>query len=119
VRYESDYVLRLIEQMGALMRAAFELTRGGSEGESPYDYTQQAIGLALDIDPALAVRLSPQSLASLIEMGNLDERVIRLVAEALTLEGEYLDHQGELMEGDVRRLQARAVLGLLDANHAN
>lgn len=119
MRYESDYVMRLIEQMGALIRIAFQRMREDSGIESPYDYTQQAIGIALDIDPDLAVRLSPQSLASLVELGNLDDRVVRLVAEALTLEGEYFDHQGEIMEGDVRRQQARAVLALLDANHAN
>jgi hypothetical protein len=118
MQYQSDYVLRLIEQMGGLIRRATEQMRSGG-AEEPYELADQAIGLALDIDPAVASRLSPQSLVSLLELSNLDDRVIVLVAEALELEAEVLQSSGEMIAADVRREQASAVRSLLGPTHAN
>lgn len=118
MQYQSDYVLRLIEQIGGLVRRAVEMLRLGSD-EEPYELAEEAIGLALDIDPQLAARLSPQSLAALLEMNNLDDRVIELVGSALAIQGDALERVGELMEAAVRRDQSRAVLALLDPNRAN
>jgi hypothetical protein len=119
MQYQTDYVLRLIEQMGGLVRAAFERVRGGAGDAESYEMAQQAIGLALDVDPELVVRLSPSSLAGLVEMSNLDDRVVELIAEALTVEVEALEGQGEIIRAGIRREQAVAVLGLLDTGHAN
>jgi hypothetical protein len=118
MQYQSDYVLRLIEQMGSLMRRAMEMLRAGSDEET-YELAEQAIGLALDMDPQFAVRLSPQSLAALLEINNLDDRVIELVAEAFAVQADALERSGELVEGGVRRDQANAILALLDPSRAN
>lgn len=119
MEYQSDYVLRLIEQMGGLIRRALERLRIGQGGDDPYDLAQQAIGLALDFDADLVVRLAPSSLASLVEMNNPDDRVIELIAEALQVEAETLEGQGEVMLASTRREQSMAVLGLLDTSRAN
>ncbi len=118
MQYQSDYVLRLVEQMGGLIRRALVMLREGDE-ETPYQLSEEAIALALDIDPGLATRLSPQGLVSLIELNNLDDRVIGLVAEALTVQAEALDNAGEIIGARVRREQAQSVLALLDPNRAN
>jgi hypothetical protein len=118
VHYQSDYVSRLVEQMGGLVRRALAMLREGSD-EEPYELAEQAIELALDMDPNLVVRLSPQSLSSLLEMNNLDERVIQLVGEALTVQADALELGGELVAARVRREQSTAVLALLDPTRAN
>ncbi len=118
MQYESDYVLRLIEQMGGLVRRALQMLRLGSDAE-PYRLAEEAIGLALDIDPHVAIRLSPQSLSSLVEMTNLDARVIKLVAEALSVQADALEHIGEIVDAGFRRQQSAAVLALLDPSRAN
>lgn len=118
MHYQSDYVLRLVEQMGGLVRRALQLARIGNDGES-YDVAAEAIGLALDVDPVVAAKLSPHSLAAMLEMSNLDARVIRLVADALEVQADVLEQAGEIVEAGVRRQQATAVLGLLDPGHAN
>jgi hypothetical protein len=118
LQYQSDYILRLIEQMGGLIRRATEKMRTGG-AEEPYELADQAIGLALDMDPSIASRLSPQSLASLLELGNLDDRVVELVAQAIELEADVLQSGGELIAADVRRDQANAVRSLLGPMHAN
>ena len=118
MQYQSDYVLRLIEQMGALIRKAMEKERLGGDSEI-YALAEQAIGLALDIDPAVVARLSPASLASMLELSNLDDRVIELVAEALEIQAGSLEIDGEVLNGERKREQAKAVRGLLDPSRAN
>lgn len=118
MQYQSDYVLRLVEQMGGLLRRAVVMLREG-DGQTPYELSEEAIGLALDIDPSLVTRLAPQSLSSLIEMNNLDDRVIQLVGEALSVQADALERAGEIVGARVRREQAAAVLRLLDPSRAN
>lgn len=118
MQYQSDYVLRLIEQMGSLIRRALERV-GGIEDDEPYEYLQQAIGLALDMDPRLASRLSPQSLVSLLEIENPDERVIVLIADAFDASADVLEAGGEVVDGLLKRQQAAAVRSMLDPTRAN
>ena len=110
--YQSDYILRLIEQMGALIRRALELERTGG-GEQPYELAEQALGLALDIDPETAHHLSPESLAALLELSNHDDRVLELIAEALEVQADSLQADGELMASESRLCQASAVRALM------
>jgi len=118
VLYQSDYILRLVEQMGSLIRRALDKVRAGG-AEEPYELAEQALGLALDLDPTVVARLSPSSLVSLLELNNLDDRVLELVAEALDVQALVLESGGELMEAGLRRDQADAVRRLLDPGRAN
>lgn len=118
MQYQSDYVLRLIEQMGALIRRALERVGGAETGE-PYEDLQAAIGLALDMEPHLASRLSPQSLVALLEIETPDDRVVGLVADAFDASADLLESRGELVEGMLKREQAAAVRSLLDPSRAN
>lgn len=118
MQYQSDYVLRLIEQMGGLVRRAIEMLRHGGE-EEPYVLAEEAIGLALDVSPDVAARLSPQSMTALLEMRNVDDRVIELVAQSLELQHEVLQRNGEMIVAGVRKQQAEAVRSLLDPSRAN
>lgn len=118
MQYQSDYIMRLIEQMGDLVRQALQTLRLG-DSEASYDMAQQVIGMAVDLDPSIVARIAPQGLVALLEMNNLDDRVIEHLAEAFQLQAEALESMGELVEADVRRQQSRAVLGLIGPTHAN
>ena len=118
MQYQNDYILRLIEQMGALLRQATQRLREGDEALA-HEIATTVVGEALDMEPATVRRLSPQSLSSLVEMNNLDERVIALLADALDLEADAEQASGALVEASQRREQARAVRHLLSAEHAN
>lgn len=118
MRYQSDYVLRVIEQMGALIRRAMETLRTGSD-EEPIELAEQAIGLALELDPRTVSRLSPASLASLLALNLPDDRVLDLLVEAFEVEAEALEARGEIVSARLRRDQADAVRNLLDPASAN
>lgn len=118
MQYQSDYVLRLIEQMGSLIRRAMERYNVGSD-EEPYELAADALGLALELDPQTIERLSPQSFAALLEMKSVDERVLDLVVQALEVQADALQREGELVDSHVRLQQAAAVRGLMDPGRAN
>jgi hypothetical protein len=117
--YQQDYVLRLIEQMGALIRLAFERFRTGEEDSEPLELTEQAIGLAIDMDPELFLRLAPQSMVSFLELSSFDERVVERLVEALELQADILEAEGRLLEANVRREQASALRASVGPLHAN
>ena len=110
--YETDYILRLIEQLSGLVRGALERL-GLKEAGERTEIAGQAIGLALGIDPDLAARLSPQSLASMLRLGSLDDRVVELVAQAIEIEAGELQRDGEPDVAEIRGRQAGAVRSLL------
>ncbi len=119
MEYQNDYVLRLIEQMGSLIRMAFTRFNTGEGDAQAFELTDEAISLAVEMDAGLFVRLSPQSMVSYLDIGEYDERVVRQLAEALELQAEFYQNQGSIIEADVRRSQAVAVLSSLDPMHAN
>ena len=119
MQYQSDYVLRIIEQMGAALRRAFERYRDGADDDEALDITSEAIGLGVDMDPRLFLRLSPQSMVSFVEISGFDDRLVVKLVEALHLEADILESEGNLVEAGVRREQAAALNGALDPTHAN
>ena len=119
MQYQSDYILRIIEQMGAALREAFARMSSGAEPEEPLELTESAIGLVVDMDPKLFLRFSPQSMVSFVTISGMDDRVVVKLAEALELEADILDTEGNIVEAAVRREQARALAGSIGPAHAN
>lgn len=118
MQYQSDYMMRLIEQLGGLLRRALHLADEGQAEES-YQLADEALALALDLEPGIATRLSPQTLAGLLDMRNVDDRVIEFVAQAFDAQAAVLESSGELIEAGIRRSQASGVRALLDPSRAN
>ena len=104
--------MRLIEQLCALITKAKDKL-SGEELDQPLDVAGEAIGLALGMDPAVASRLSPGSLRSLLELGDVNREVITLVAQAVDLEADALEQRGEAARAVFRRDQAGAARSLL------
>ena len=119
VEYQNDNLLRVIEQMGAALRVAGQLFSQGAPAEESIDATNQALGLAVDLPADLFVRMSPQSMVSLLEVSSSDDRIVAKIAEALMLQSDVLMAEGCLIDAGVRRDQANAVLEFIDPARAN
>jgi len=92
--YETDYILRIIQQMGAILRRMMEEMRGERPGEV-YDTSREALQLLLGIPPTLTDALTAEGLVALLSPGGMfDPERGRLAAEVF-----------------VRRAQAGALLG--------
>ena len=119
MQYQDDYILRLVEQLGSMMRLAFARFREGQSSSEPLDVTNQAIQMVVDVDADVFLRFSPQSMVAFLELSGFDDRLVVKLAEALNLQAEILETEGALVLAGVRREQARAVLESIDPARAN
>lgn len=117
--FQRDYVLRVIEEMGAALRLATRRFAEGAPAVESIDATNDAIAMAVDVTPELFLRMSPQSMVSLLEISSTDNRLIERVAEALLLQADVFETEGMLIEAGVRREQAAAMLEFIDPARAN
>jgi len=102
--YETDYILRIIQQMGAILRRMMEQVRDEEPGEV-YETSREALQLLLGLPPTLADSLTADGLVALLSPGGIfDPERGRLAAEVF-----------------VRRVQAGILAGLpesVDADRA-
>jgi len=97
--YQQDYILRIIEQLGVLLkRMLAALTE--QQPQQAIDTSTEALGLVLDMDPRLAESLSAPSLVSLLGAGG------------------RLDVRRSLALGEVFAIRAQAFVGLEQADAA-
>lgn len=107
--YEEDYILRIISLWGQAIRRALESLRIGNRSEA-LEFTEKAIGLALDTDPALALRLTPEGLVAYLGIGGaIDPRRARMLADALEARSHVLLALGRDSEADLDMARADAV----------
>ena len=93
--YETDYILRIIQQMGAILRRMMEEMRGERPGEV-YETSREALRLLLGVPPTLTDSLTADGLVALLSPGGMfDPERGRLAAEVF-----------------VRRAQAGVLAGL-------
>jgi len=107
--YEQDYILRIIGMWGQAIRRALESLRLGHEAEA-LDLTEHAIGLALDTDPSLALRLTPGGLVAYLGIGGaIDSRRAQMLADALDARARVLLAMGRDTEADLDYRRADVV----------
>lgn len=100
--YETDYILRIIQQMGAILRRMMEESRGERPGEV-YETSREALQLLIGLPPSLADSLTGEGLVALLSPGGMfDPERGRLAAEIF-----------------VRRTQAGVRLGLAESAAAD
>ncbi len=119
VESQNDQGFRIAGQMSAVLTVAEQRFAEGAPTEESIDAANEAIGLAVDVPPHLFLRMSPQTMVSLLQMSQCDGCVLAKVAEALLLQADVLLSEGWLIQADVRRQQAGAVLKFIDPAHAN
>lgn len=103
----SDYLLDMIARfVDALMRAN-DRGREGLFSEEAEAY-EEVVGAVLDMDPSMALELSPSSLVTMMRISAVDERVAAYAVYALDHLAEACEAAGDTV-GSVRRAQARAI----------
>lgn len=112
--YQNDYILRMIEEFGAVVREALRRVRAGSPPQETLEDIDQAFGLVVDMDPKLFMSLTPQSMVSFLKLSNLDNRLVRELAEALKLQADMLEAQDQPAKAETKREQAAAILASLE-----
>jgi len=96
--YQKDYILRMIEMLGEILRAIFGMIRKGSFEEAQHSISEAYITM-LRKDSAFFHQIAPEKLTStLIEEHNYTNEHLEILAELLFAEAELLNVKGNMLE---------------------
>lgn len=110
--FQSDYILRMIEQMGVMLRRILDRL-AEQRPEEALGLTDEAVGLALDVDPDTALQLTGDGLLMLMGGGGEpDPKQALLLGEVLSLRARANTDLGRV---DAARMEAERARIVLDA----
>jgi hypothetical protein len=103
----NDYLMRVILQFVVALQKA--LHEQNMTPEEKAVGLEQAVGDAVNIDPRLLFSMDPESLVSMLQLGDFDETLGGYVLRSIYLEADVLDEAGHTQRADLRRSQADAI----------
>ena len=106
---EQDYLMRILLQFAEAIRRSWARSVEDRDPRDAANMLEHAIGDATDIDGATLLSLSPESIASVMQVSGVDPRVS---ARSLLLASGYLAEAGE---GDLSALRAEQARALAEA----
>ena len=106
---EQDYLMRILLQFAEAIRRSWARSVEDRDPRDAANMLERAIGDATDIDGA---SLSPESIASVMQVSGVDPRVSEYIARSLLLASGYLAEAGE---GDLSALRAEQARALAEA----
>lgn len=108
--YQTDWLLRQIEQMGDALRRLLAALRE-HRPEEAIELSREAVLELLDTDPGLVDALTGDGLVTMFSAGGvLDTFRAHMLAELLVARAEALTMQGRDAEAAAERVRARALL---------
>lgn len=108
--YERDYILRLITQVGRMLKAMLHAIRE-QRPDDALETAREAVGALLDTDPDLADSMTGEGLATFLAAGGrVDVLRSRMLGEVLAARADAYDALGSPEAAARERERARAVL---------
>ena len=106
--FENDYLMRIILQFVAALKRA--LRHQNIRPEDKAADLEQLIGEAVNIDARLLFSLAPESLVSMLQIGDFDEGLGGYILRSMYLEADLLEEAGLYERANLRRSQADAIV---------
>jgi len=110
--FENDYLMRMILQLARVLRRS--LIREYPTPDVEIRDIESKVAEALDLDPRLMFKLEPESLVSLLQLGNVDPVLAIYAVRSIYYESDILEANGELEKAELRRRQADAIAEAYD-----
>lgn len=108
--YQTDWLLRQIEQMGDVLRRLIAALREHRPDDA-IALSREAVEELLDTDPGVIDALSGEGLVALLSAGGaLDTFRTHMLAELLVARADALSMQGRTSEASAERDRARVLL---------
>lgn len=104
-----DYLMRLLVDFAAAIRRSLERAEQQHDPETAAYMLEAAIGNATDIDGAVLLSLSPESMASILEVSGTEPAVTEYLSRSLLLAARYLAEAGNVDLAQLREAQAYAL----------
>ncbi|MCL2806970.1 MAG: hypothetical protein FWD27_02200 [Coriobacteriia bacterium] len=105
--FENDYIMRMILQLTRVLRRS--LFQEYATPDMEIRDIEGRVAEALDLDPRLMFKLEPESLVSLLQLGNVDPKLAIYAVRSIYYESDLLEEQGDLERAELRRRQADAI----------
>lgn len=107
--FEQDYLVRMLIELAAAIRRSFERAHGKKDDDGAAATLENSIGAATDLDGSVLLSLSPESIASVLQVANTDPRVVIYIAHSMQLLAHYLRKSGKNEVAELRDKQAKAL----------
>lgn len=104
-----DYLVRMLSEFALSIIRAIEREQDLSDPGKAAELLDMAIGEAVDIDAATFLSLSPDSIATIMQVSSTDPKVSEYIVRSLALAAAYYAEAGERQCADLRRAQAAAI----------
>ena len=82
---EQDYLMRILLQFAEAIRRSWSRAVEDRDPRDAANMLERAVGDATDIDGATLLSLSPESIASVMQVSGVDPRVSEYIARSLLL----------------------------------
>lgn len=105
---ERDYLLRLIAIFFKAVQQSLRMDKDADPLESA-ELLEAAIGESVDMDANVFLSLSPDSIATILDISGTDPRVTGYLARTMLLEASYLEKAARPELAELRRAQAHAI----------
>lgn len=105
--FENDYLMRIILQFVAALQRALRENRASPVAEA--QDLEALVGNAVNIDARLFFSLAPESMVSMLQLGDFDPQLGGYVLRSMYLEAELLDESDQPDKAQLRREQADAI----------
>ena len=113
---EQDYLMRMFIAFAQAIREALA-GHAGHDNALARHQLESSIGTAADMDPDVLLALAPESVATVLSLGAMDDKVAEYIVHALMLESGYLAEDGYGSKSALRRRQAEEVARAFDITY--
>ncbi len=107
--FERDYLLKIIMQYGEALRRSWTKAKNECDPKGAAETIERAVGEAVEIDGDVLLSLSPESIASVMQVSGVDPRITEYIARSLLLTSSYLFEAGDKELAALREQQAYAI----------
>lgn len=107
--FERDYLMKMLIDLAAAIRRSLSAAREEDDLDSACKTLENTISSATDLDGSVLLTLSPESIASVLQVANTDPRVVIYIAHSMLLQSHYLEKLGDATKSELRKSQALAL----------
>lgn len=106
---QQDYLVRMLMRLAEAISKSLAKAKDDEDPEEAADLLEAAVGEATELDGAVLLSLSPESIASVVQISGTDPRAVEYIVRTLLLEASYLEDAGKLEKAGLRTQQAHAL----------
>lgn len=119
--FTQDYLMRMFLMLAGAIRESFQKAHGDDDPRAAAELLDASLEDATEMDGSLLLRMTPESMAAMLQLSQPDPQLMGYVSRSLLLSSSYFKQAGDESAAALRRAQAFAVsdafgLGLTDAS---